>query len=332
MNCTKARGNVGQASQYKGLQSRLQCQCETLHGAFIGANETFCTRACAKEDPKNRTEKNCTEVGADTLGKAVDGIISNYHKRDCLIHSDSHVFNILVEPKPSIVALELFGLNGSMVLCDWEMAMAGPIGRDVGPALSFPIACYISHALHGLEVESIFKYIALLVHCYLNKMGKAGMDRKTQAALYGNIIGWTGWFQFVGVHMLRAQDIFPVQNQDTKACVHNVMGLLCLKLMRFSMDKDHISDLLTLNQLKSIFEEMLDEDVSSVYASFGNETHCSKHIIKPRQSSFLRAVNRRISDARMNFSSTKACLEGLDGMDDEYVEEVICDRKYEMLS
>ncbi|KAL3800858.1 hypothetical protein HJC23_001695 [Cyclotella cryptica] len=176
----------------------------------------FVREACTTEDPKNRTERYCVEVGANTLGKVVDGIISNYHQRDCLIHSDSHVFNILVEPKPSVEELESFGPNGSMVLCDWEMAMAGPMGRDVGLALAFPIACYISHALNGLVVESIFEYITMLVQCYLNKMEQAGMGRKEQAALYRNIIGWSGWFQFLGLHILRVQDNFPVQNQEAK--------------------------------------------------------------------------------------------------------------------
>ena len=56
--------------------------------------------------------------------KIINAIIANYHKRDCLIHSDAHTFNVLVEAKPSIEELETFGPYGTMVLCDWEMAMA----------------------------------------------------------------------------------------------------------------------------------------------------------------------------------------------------------------
>jgi thiamine kinase-like enzyme len=54
----------------------------------------------------------------------MDAHFAKYHDRDCLIHSDSHVFNILVEAKPSIEELEDFGPDGTVVLCDWEMAMA----------------------------------------------------------------------------------------------------------------------------------------------------------------------------------------------------------------
>eukprot|EP00804_Cyclotella_cryptica_P016535 CCRYP_004735-RA/>CCRYP_004735-RA protein AED:0.44 eAED:0.44 QI:0/-1/0/1/-1/1/1/0/96 len=95
------------------------------------------------------------------------------------------------------------------------------------------------------------------------------------------------------------------------------------------MDKEQISDLLTLDQLKSMFEEMLQEEVSRAYSCFAYERRRSKHIMKPRKSSFLRAANRRISDARMNFAAVNACLEGLDSAYDECGEEVL--GTYEML-
>ena len=155
--------------------------------------KVFVHEACAKENPKDRTEAYCVDVGADVLEKVVDGIISNYHQRDCLIHSDSHVMNILVESKPSVEELELFGPNGTMVLCDWEMAMAGPQGRDAGLALAFPIACYISHALNGLVVESIPEFITILTESYLDNVIEPGMECNKKAALYRNIIGWGGW-------------------------------------------------------------------------------------------------------------------------------------------
>ena len=81
-------------------------------------------RASKAEHPKDRTEAYCTSLGEELMMNLTNAVISNYHTRECLIHSDSHVFNILVEAKPSIQELETFGPNGTMVLCDWEMAMA----------------------------------------------------------------------------------------------------------------------------------------------------------------------------------------------------------------
>ena len=74
--------------------------------------------------PSDRTEAYCASLGKDVMMKIMDAQIARYYEQDCLIHGDSHVFNILVEAKTSIEELEDFGPNGTMVLCDWEMAMA----------------------------------------------------------------------------------------------------------------------------------------------------------------------------------------------------------------
>ena len=79
--------------------------------------------ACKPENQKDRTGEYCVSLGEEVVMKIVNAHIANYNKRDCLSHGDSHVFNTLVEPKPSIEELEEFGPDGSFVLCDWEMAM-----------------------------------------------------------------------------------------------------------------------------------------------------------------------------------------------------------------
>ena len=76
------------------------------------------------KDPSDRTEAYCASLGEHVMMKIMDASLANFRQRDCLTHSDSHVFNILVEAKPSIEELEDFGPNGTVVLCDWEMAIA----------------------------------------------------------------------------------------------------------------------------------------------------------------------------------------------------------------
>ncbi len=59
--------------------------------------------------------------GSELMNTIVEGNLADYNTRDCLIHSDAHVFNIIVEGKPSIEELENFGSKGTFVLVDWEM-------------------------------------------------------------------------------------------------------------------------------------------------------------------------------------------------------------------
>ena len=77
----------------------------------------------AIKDPSDRTKAYLASLGGEVVTNIMDANYATYHEPDCLIHSDSHVFNILVEAKPSIEKLEDFGPDGSVTLCDWEMAM-----------------------------------------------------------------------------------------------------------------------------------------------------------------------------------------------------------------
>lgn len=84
----------------------------------------FGLEACKIENQKDRTGEYCVSLGEEVVVKIFNAHVSIIFQPDCLIHGDSHVFNTLVEPKPSIEELEEFGPDGTFVLCDWEMAMA----------------------------------------------------------------------------------------------------------------------------------------------------------------------------------------------------------------
>ncbi len=71
--------------------------------------------------PKDRTERQMVIFGWEFMNTIGSGNLADYNTRDYLIHSDAHVFNIIVEGKPSIEELETFGPEGSFVLVDWEM-------------------------------------------------------------------------------------------------------------------------------------------------------------------------------------------------------------------
>ena len=73
-----------------------------------------------------------------TLARIFAACRADYDKRDCLIHGDVHVFNVLVEPKmnPNDVD-DSFGATGDVCLVDWEMCMEEGFvgGGGVGVAL-----------------------------------------------------------------------------------------------------------------------------------------------------------------------------------------------------
>lgn len=284
--------------------------------------------ASKTQDPKDRTEAYCATLGEDVVMNIINANIANYHQRDCLIHSDCHAFNILVEAKPSIEELEAFGMNGTMVLCDWEMAMAGPIGRDIGLAMSFPIGCMIAHAMdgHSEANESIEIYINTLIDTYCSKMTDAGKTEKEMAGILRNIVGWCGWFSYLGFYVLNVQDSFPVESEENKKILHDTNGIIGMKLLRLAYDNDYVAVSTGFDDIRKIFNSLREEEVTRAQNVFTSR----KRRMQPRKSSMLRATNRRLSDTEMlslaaesvkRFSSRFSITENMDKMERSLIAE-----------
>ena len=82
--------------------------------------------------------------------------------REVLCHNDCHQFNILVkrrrEPAVAYAMQQCDSScskdnkdNGEFIICDWEMSMMGPVGRDAGLFQAWPIACAMAHAVKGRQ-------------------------------------------------------------------------------------------------------------------------------------------------------------------------------------
>ena len=76
-------------------------------------------------------------------------------------------------------------------------------------------------------------------------------------------------------------------NEKSREYVRESMGVLGLKLMRLSYDKEYVPEKTTLNELTVLFNMLVDEEVTQAYANSPVQ----------RRSSLLRSSNRRISDA-----------------------------------
>lgn len=180
--------------------------------------------------------------------------------------------------------------------------MAGPKGRDVGLALSFPIGCMVAHALGGhLDAnESINAFINSLLDDYASFMSEAGKTLEDVASIIRNVTGWTGWFQFLAFYYLNVQMVdFPCESAGDKKYVKDAMGVLGLKLMRLSYDTDYYPEGSTTEQVKEMFLSLVEEEVSEA----ARERVMNRRRRQPRKSSILRATNRRVSDAMLNFSA-----------------------------
>ena len=180
------------------------------------------------------------------------------------------------------------------------------MGRDVGLALSFPIACMVGHALSGnMDAnESILAHINSLIDNYLSRIeGAGGKTQDEMAAILKNIAGWCGWWQYLVFYVMGVQDTYP-GNEDPaiKSRVMDSSGILGLKLMRLSYDDDCVPASADVNEIRGVIGSLIEEEVTRAQYAFASGS--SKR--KPRKSSILRASNRRLSDTEMLYVAAES--------------------------
>lgn len=297
----------------QGIDPTFNDQCKLN---VAGLNEQileYVKETCASTTPKDRTERYMVETGGDVMINVVQTMHYEYlNCRDSLQHGDCHVFNTLVESKPSIEKLEAFGPNGDLVQCDWEMSFVGPKGLDVGVCLSYPIMCMMVHARNGYTnaVLSIKTYAATLLECYEQRMLEAGKTSEEMSDIMRHVVGWCGCFFFQVFYYLRVfLDTLPVNSEDDREFIRDTMGALGLKMIRVCYDNDFCTERSSSVEVRRVFMSLLEEEVAGSAQS--RSPGMRKTAIQPRRLSSLRASNRRVSDAcisSMAFSSRELSL------------------------
>lgn len=110
---------------------------ECMIDIFPGMAEEMIKMARNEAVKSNRATQLAKEIGVEGCSKLFDAAAKSYRDQDILCHADLHMFNILVEKKPQIDLFsedndDIFGEHGGFCICDWEMAMSGPLGVDMG--------------------------------------------------------------------------------------------------------------------------------------------------------------------------------------------------------
>lgn len=260
-------------------------------------------------DPNEKSDKGIALIqgmGERMFYKIIDNMEKRYIERDCLVHGDAHPFNILVEPKPSIEELEKFGKQGSFVLCDWENAQMGPIGRDMGLLSAWPFACAFAHAVQGNG-----KVAHHLVGCMYSfwesyaaaLVAKGGKDEEFLKETYRDSLGWTGFSLVFIVHMLRLNcenlplEGVPEFEQNKAYGSISYTGVKCLQWGFTDFDKD-----LSLDELNSKFMDTVAGEICSlVEVSMLNKRRRGN----TRRSSMLRESGKRVSDGYLHAEVAK---------------------------
>lgn len=217
---------------------------------------------------------------------------SDYERRECLVHSDIHGFNVLVEPKPDLSKLSAFGPSGTFTLVDWEMCYAGPVGRDLGIMCAFPIACSLAHAISGHPdgAYDCVRFVETYLDSYVDKR-RDTEDEARVVEMYRNGLGWCGVFMsfmcLLDIHL----EFLPLSaTSKDMDIVRDSLGVITLKLLRLGYSPCTAS--LTLPELRAEFQSAYDDEIKYVQT-----TPEGRRPSRTRRSSMLRASGKVVSDA-----------------------------------
>jgi len=234
-----------------------------------------------------------TKLGKSMGKSMLDKIISTYREklddRDCIVHGDCHVFNMLVELKPSIEKLENFGEKGDIVLIDWEFSRCGPLAIDMGFIHPFPITCVLTHAMNGelSSSENILKFLDTLWDEYSSTVET---DREL-SDIYRTMLSFTGViliaYYKLGFHL----EFLPIDKGNVEGLnrIKKSIGVLGMKFLSWGFGEE---DTTTLPEIRKRFKDTVAEEMQLL-------SPVKKMRGRNRRSSMLRASGRRVSDAHL---------------------------------
>jgi len=252
----------------------------------------------ANEQP-DRASQRARAIGKDALDEIMDVYCKKIMRTDCYIHGDCQAFNILVEGDLKALVNEDESSVGDVAFIDWEFSHVGPLGKDIGFAQCFPMACLLAHAINGDEAssKSILEFFDALWETYSASINLDGKDLSL-VDLYRQTIGFLGvmlqTYSGVGIHM----DYLPLEEGNTEDLIKVKESLGVLALECYEIGWLGRPEGATLEELRTRFSDAVQKEMNHLTPVAETEPRRPS----ARRSLMLRTKGRRVSDAHSYFS------------------------------
>jgi hypothetical protein len=308
------------------------CDEDINHGFVASIHEIAKGYDKIYQDLLQREKVDRTVEHARMLGPArVAEIMKAWHaadeSKDCLVHGDAHVFNMLVERKPGVTpggdANDRFGERGNFFLCDWEMAHKGHKGRDVGTYFSYPFMAAAFLAARGQEdrARDVLDTLPQFWKDYSEVLlTKGGKDREYLTEVFRSAISFYGYFTTLAFYVLgcfRELNETEGLTKEQEEIVVATVGLTGLKSLEMGL-LDDVSAGKTLEELEEFLFGMLNQEVQYISESIGSTFRRPSR----RRSSVLRATGRRVSDGVSGFGRIERRLSRMSHFETTLLNEI----------
>ena len=244
---------------------------------------------------RNRVTRLLEELGEQTCSVITGAMINDYHRSDCIIHNDLSLFQVMMmitmkpssdETTPEDESEASFGedkessfgneeespLNNHqqhhrLVIPHWQTARTGPIGRDLGIPIAWPLACLFWHANQGREATAleILEFITAFWDSYSRASNyHSGKNHRSMSPrVFRNMMAWCGWFLYVQMyqgsfHMDQFSFAGPNAAQD-KLRFFESIGVVGLNLMHVGFSG--LNPEFTIEELRAKFLGLVQDEL-----------------------------------------------------------------------
>ena len=262
--------------------------------AMSNTGSMICASYFAEPDGEHdRTVKRAHEIGKEKLDEYLEIYCKEIFATECYIHGDYHLFNILSESNAK--SLENGIQSTDIAIIDWEFATTGPIGRDIGWMLAFPMACALAHTVNGdkASTDQIISFIDSVWETYSSSINLDGKDLSL-AGLYRRVLGYCGVIAAKNAKLGFHMDYLPIDKEASSdlARVKDSLGVVALDAIEIGFL--NAMEGASLEELRQRFMNTVQNELD--FLSPADESKSFK------KSSTLRATGRRVSDAHSYFS------------------------------
>jgi Phosphotransferase enzyme family len=311
--CAEALARINLADCDHGVNEGFVRSMGAISGGFDQVYLDILDR-----DRVDRTVEYVRTLGRERMEAIMAARRRADESRECLVHGDAHVFNMLVERRPNVTVggdytERSFGERGNFFLCDWEMVHEGHKGRDVGTFFSLPFmaAAFLATRGHVDRAKDVLETLPQFWRTYSAILStEGGKDQQYLTEVFRSGIAFYGFFSSLAFYAFGCFREFMDTDglsQEQQETVIATVGLVGIKSMEMGF-MDDVGGHMSLDELEEFLFGMMDKEIQYLSDTVGRSLRRQSR----RRSSLLRASGRRVSDNMSGFGKVVRRLSAID--------------------
>ena len=238
----------------------------TLQGVLEFGKNTIEKLASSDGDGDDKAVVYFRELGGDRCRSIIAAMDEHFSHRDVFLHNDFVLLNVLVPslPRP----------NADVFICDFEMSICGPIGKDVGCWKAFPIAFALHHAAAGRKVEALHMLDCCIqfFDCYAKTCVKeCSKKQEFLQEVFRSSLGWISYWTLFVMYLFSGQILtsaatFPIEglSEEAKARARASLGYTGTLMAEIGFLNKNPN--FTLEELRALFKKIVEDEIEELLA------------------------------------------------------------------